>query len=216
MNFQEYDKANKMGIKNYRQKLGRGEYPYLPVLDHITRYTSVKREVYLGLMDIPLDLVVGTVTEGRSKAFASNFMPLLDNESEFAMKWDALCDWHLNEGIHDPIKVYEFMDRFYVQEGNKRVSVLKYFDAVSVPANVYRIVPEYREDDEQIRIYYEFMKFFDLTGLNVIWFSKEGSYRALIRETGNSDTEHGSGYRREKAGRKDQCFRRYAASDPDL
>ena len=192
MNFQEYDKANKMGIKNYRKKLGRGEYPYLPVLDHITRYTSVKREVYLGLMDIPLDLVVGTVTEGRSNAFASNFMPLLDDESEFAMKWDSLCDWHLNEGIHDPIKVYEFMDRFYVQEGNKRVSVLKYFDAVSVPANVYRIVPEYREDDEQIRIYYEFMKFFDLTGLNVIWFSKEGSYRALIRETGNSDTEHWS------------------------
>lgn len=179
-----------MAVKNYRQKLGRGEYPYLPILDHLTRYVSVKREVYLGLMDIPLNLVVGTVTEGRSNAFASNFMPLLDNESEFAMKWDALCDWHLNEGINDPIKVYEFMDRFYVQEGNKRVSVLKYFDAVSVSANVYRIVPEYREDDEQIRIYYEFMRFFDLTGLNVIWFSKEGSYRALIRETGNSETEH--------------------------
>lgn len=192
MNFQEYDKANRMAIKDYRQKLGRGEYPYLPVLDFITRYTGVKREVYLGLMDIPLDLVVGTSTQGRSNAFASNFMPLLDGESEFAMKWDALCDWHLNEGIHDPIKVYEFMDRFYVQEGNKRVSVLKYFDAVSVSANVYRIVPEYREDDEQIRIYYEFMRFFDLTGLNVIWFSKEGSYRALIRETGNSETERWS------------------------
>lgn len=190
MNFQEYDKANKMAVKNYRQKLGRGEYPYLPVLDFITRYTGVKREVYLGLMDIPLELVVGTATQGRSNAFASNFMPLLDNDSEFAMKWDALCNWHLNEGIHDAIKVYEFMDRFYVQEGNKRVSVLKYFGAVSVTANVYRIVPEYREDDEQIRIYYEFMKFFDLTGLNVIWFSKEGSYRTLIRETGNSETEH--------------------------
>lgn len=189
MNFQEYDKANKLAVKNYRQKLGRGEYPYLPVLDHITRYTGVKREIYLGLMDIPLELVVGTATEGRANAFASNFMPLLDRKSEFAMKWDSLCDWHLNEGINDPIKVYEFMDRFYVQEGNKRVSVLKYYDAVSVPANVYRIVPEYREDVEQIRIYYEFMKFFDLTGLNLIWFSKEGSYKALIRETGNSDTE---------------------------
>ena len=192
MNFQDYDKANRMAIKDYRQKLGRGEYPYLPVLDFITRYTGVKREVYLGLMDIPLDLVVGTATQGRSNAFASNFMPLLDSESEFAMKWDTLCDCHLNEGIHDPIKVYEFMDRFYVQEGNKRVSVLKYFDAVSVSANVYRIVPEYREDDEQIRIYYEFMRFFDLTGLNVIWFSKEGSYRTLIRETGNSETERWS------------------------
>ena len=189
MNFQEYDKANKLAVKNYRQKLGRGEYPYLPVLDHITQYASVRREVYLGLMDIPLSLVVGTATEARANAFASNFMPLLESDSEFAIKWDHLCDWHMENGIADPIKVYEFMDRFYVQEGNKRVSVLKYFDAVSVPANVYRIVPEYNEEDEQVRCYYEFMKFFDLTGLNVIWFSKEGSYRTLIRETGNSETE---------------------------
>lgn len=189
MNFQEYNKANKMAVRNYRQKLGRGEYPYLPVLDHITQYAGVRREIYLGLMDIPLNLVVGTATESRASAFASNFMPLLDMGSEFASKWDRLCDWHLEQGIADPIKVYEFMDRFYVIEGNKRVSVLKYFDAVSVPANVYRIIPEYNEDDVQVRIYYEFMKFFDLTGLNVIWFSKEGSYRALIRETGNSETE---------------------------
>ena len=189
MKFQEYTKANRLAVRDYRQKLGRGEYPYLPVLDHITRYAGVKREVYLGLMDIPLNLVVGTATEGRANAFASNFMPLLEVESEFASKWDRLCDWHMDEGITDPIKVYEFMDRFYVQEGNKRVSVLKYFDAVGVSANVYRIIPEYNEDDEQVRIYYEFMKFFDLTGLNVIWFSKEGSYRALIRETGNSETE---------------------------
>ena len=112
MNFQEYDKANKLAVKNYRQKLGRGEYPYLPVLDHITQYASVRREVYLGLMDIPLSLVVGTATEARANAFASNFMPLLERDSEFAIKWDHLCDWHMENGIADPIKVYEFMDRF--------------------------------------------------------------------------------------------------------
>ena len=33
------------------------------------------------------------------------------------------------------------MNRFYVEEGNKRVSVLKYFGAVSVPAYVIRIIP---------------------------------------------------------------------------
>lgn len=192
MKFQEYEKANKLAVKDYRQKLGRGEYPYLPVLDHISQYASVRREVYLGLMDIPLSLVVGTATEARANAFASNFMPLLDRDSEFAFKWDTLCDWHLENGIADPIKVFEFMDRFYVQEGNKRVSVLKFFDAVSVLANVYRIIPEYNEEDEQVRVYYEFMKFFDLTGLNVIWFSKEGAYRTLIRETGNSETERWS------------------------
>ncbi len=189
---QDYEKAYRLGVKNYRQKVGRGENPYLPVLEDMTRYTDVKREVYLGMMDIPLDLVVGTATQGRANAFASNFMPVLSHSSEFAMKWESVCDWHLSEGINDPIKVYEYMDRFYVQEGNKRVSVLKYFKAVSVTANVYRMIPEYQEDDPQIRIYYEFMKFYDLTGLNVIWFSKEGSYRELVRETGNSETDRWS------------------------
>ena len=48
------------------------------------------------------------------------------------------------------------MGRFYVQEGNKRVSVLKYFDAISIPSYVTRIIPA-REDTPESRIYYEFL-----------------------------------------------------------
>lgn len=110
MGYEEYDKALKKGQRCYRQQLVRGEYPYLPVLDNILKYARVQREVYLGTMDVPLDQVVGTSTEGRSHAFAANFMPLLEKESEFSMKWEALCKAHLNEGIKDSIKVYEFME----------------------------------------------------------------------------------------------------------
>ena len=53
---------------------------------------------------------------------------------------------HLDEGIRDPITCYEYMGRFYVQEGNKRVSVLKYFDASSITGNVTRVVPQYSDD----------------------------------------------------------------------
>ena len=31
--------------------------------------------------------------------------------------------------MREPVQAFEFMNRFYVQEGNKRVSVLKYFGA---------------------------------------------------------------------------------------
>ena len=187
-----YEKANKAALKDYNQKMHKGDYPYIPVLDHATRFVPVKREVYMGLLDIPLELVVGTVTAARANSFASNFMPLLDKASEFADKWEAVSRWHLQEGINDPIKVYEFMDRFYVLEGNKRVSVLKYFDAVSVPANVYRVVPEYNAEDKAIRTYYEFMHFYDLCGLNVISFSEEGSYKEFVRLLGYSDSERWS------------------------
>ena len=56
-------------------------------------------------------------------------MPLLDPHSEFAAKWINLCGSHLKEGIREPVTACEFMGHFYIVEGNKRVSVLKYFDA---------------------------------------------------------------------------------------
>ena len=42
------------------------------------------------------------------------------------MKWSDLYDSYKQEGIRDAIKVYEYMNRYYVQEGNKRVSVSHY------------------------------------------------------------------------------------------
>ena len=69
-------------------------------------------------------------------------MPLLDDGSEFALKWQALCQSHVDEGIRDPVKVYNYLNRYYVREGNKRVSVLKFFGAGTVYANVARILPE--------------------------------------------------------------------------
>ena len=65
-------------------------------------------------------------------------MPILDEETEFAIKWSNLADAQINEGIRDPIKAFEYMNRYYVLEGNKRVSVLKYYNAVSIPAYVTR------------------------------------------------------------------------------
>ena len=84
---------------------------------------------------------MGTKTAGRHTAFASNFMPLLDDDTEFAVKWSNLCDAHLEEGIHTPIIAFEYLNKFYVQEGNKRVSVLKYYEAVKIPGTVTRLIP---------------------------------------------------------------------------
>ena len=80
------------------------------------------------------------------------------------------------------------MNKFYVEEGNKRVSVLKFFDAVSIPGNVIRIVPP-RTDDKENKIYYEFMDFYSLSGINYIWFSQEGSFAKLQRLVGKRPDE---------------------------
>ena len=51
------------------------------------------------------------------------------------------------------------MNKFYVEEGNKRVSVMKFFDAVSIPGEVIRIIPRPTEEKEN-KIYYEFLDFY--------------------------------------------------------
>ena len=104
--------------------------------------TETVGEINLGIYEIPLESIVGTLTEARSTAFAGNFMPLLAEGSEFASKWQSLYSHHIRDGISDPIKVYEYLNRFYVVEGNKRVSVLTHVGAYSIRAEVIRILPK--------------------------------------------------------------------------
>ena len=173
-----YQKAQKMGQRDYREKTAAGESPYLPVLDDLLKNVQVENQLPLGLIEVPLDLMVGTKTAGRTAAFAANFMPLLDVRTEFAAKWTALCVAHLDEGIRDPVRCFEYMGKFYVQEGNKRVSVLKFFGASSVMANVTRVVPCYSEDPA-VRMYYEFMRYYPLIRTYTLRFTKPGSYARL-------------------------------------
>ena len=125
MFMEEYKKALRQGQRDYRSCLAQGIYPYLQVLNEIMPNLEEAKRVELGLVDIPMERIVGTLTQGRSKAFSRNFLPLLEPDSEFADKWAHLCQAQSDEGIRDPVKAFEYMNHFYIQEGNKRVSVLK-------------------------------------------------------------------------------------------
>ena len=180
----QYALALKRGQKYYKNALAKGSYPYPQVLEEILdeRFSAGRME--LGLVNIPAERIVGTKNVGRRAAFAGNFMPLLETGTEFSAKWIALCEAHLgDEGIRDPIRCYEYMGRFYVQEGNKRVSVLKSFDAPTILGQVTRILPVYSEDPE-IRLYYEFLQFFPRCPLYEIRFTRTGSYEKLQQAMG--------------------------------
>ena len=175
----DYAAALKQGKRRYQAALTKGEYPYLPVLDDILSYTEIASTVSLGVMDIPLSKLVGTKTAERTNAFANNFMPLLPEKSEFGAKWASLYDYQVSEGIQDPIIAYEFMNQFYVQEGNKRVSVMKYLGAYSIVGSVTRLIPK-KTDDKENRLYYEFLDFYKVSSNCDVWFTKEGSYKKLL------------------------------------
>lgn len=175
----QYRIAKRLALKEYSNSVSQGHNGYLPYLDGILKNIEIISEINLGIVDIPLKKVKGTYTYLRSTSFARNFMPLMDDDTEFAMKWEEVYKAQMDEGLRDPIKVYEYLNWFYVIEGNKRVSVLKYLDVFSYGANVIRMIPKYDEHNKDIRIYYAFMKFYKNTGINRIWFSEEKSFDEL-------------------------------------
>lgn len=188
MSEEDYSRAQKLGKKEYQSRMMRGLQPTLEVLDDILSPKGSYSEVPLGLVQIPSDQIVGTRTDGRSNAFASNFMPILKQNSEFARKWATLSTSHLEEGIREPIKAYEYMNKFYVLEGNKRVSVAKYFDVDSIPGTVIRIVPKRTNEKENV-IYYEYMDFYNVSKVNYLYMSKVGNFPKLQAALGKEQGE---------------------------
>ncbi|SHE65516.1 Basic membrane lipoprotein Med, substrate-binding protein (PBP1-ABC) superfamily [Marinitoga hydrogenitolerans DSM 16785] len=175
----EYRNAKKMGERELLYWQSRGKDGYLPALEEILKDEHIISEVSLGIIEVPIKKVKGTLYRSRKSAFAKNFMPLLEEDTEFAIKWMNLFEAQQEEGIRDAIIAYEYLNKFYVVEGNKRASVLKYLDSPSIMANVKRLVPKYDEMDLNIRIYYEFLEFYDKTKINMIWFKREGGFKEL-------------------------------------
>ena len=175
----QYLAAQKQGKRYYNACTAKGENPYPLVLNDLVEDASLSDTIKIGLVDIPADRIVGTWTDGRKAAFAGNFMPLLDINTEFGGKWVALCEAHLGEkGITDPITCIEYLGDFYVQEGNKRVSVLKSYDSPSIAGIVTRLLPK-QNDDPKIKLYNEFQKFYKLSKTYLVTFSKPGGYARL-------------------------------------
>lgn len=174
----EYTLAVKQGQKEIAELSAAGKPTEPKVLDDIL--PTMPSAVDLGILEIPANRIVGTKSAGRITAFSPSFRPLLAPNSEFGMKWIRLCDAHLGDtGITDPIECFEYLGEFYVQEGNKRVSVLRHFGAPRIPAHVRRIVPAL-SDDPTIRTYYEFLDFYKLTKLYTVRYRTPGHYAKLL------------------------------------
>ena len=182
---QYYQTALKQGQREYKNCVHRGFFPNIQSLGEDKLKLS---QVKLGVMDIPIYLVVGSTQDARCNSFSPGFYPLLGVDSEFATKWISLCSYQLSEGIHDPIKCYEYLGRFYVQEGNKRVSVLKSMGSTTIQAEVIRLMPE-RSDDITTQIYLEFLEFYRHSKCWGLHFSDLGGYAKLQAAMGFTKDE---------------------------
>ena len=180
---EEYRSALKLAQKEYKELLAAGKEPHPAVLDEIlpNGFDMVQD---IGIVEIPTSRITGIKSAGRVSAFTATFRPLLSMDTEFFVKWVNLCAAHLGEeGIRDPIMCFEYLGNFYVQEGNKRVSVLRHFDSPRITGIVKRILPA-PSDDPRIKAYYEFLEFYKTTKIYDIQFRTPGNYARLLARMG--------------------------------
>lgn len=175
-----YRIAQKLGQKEVRYCLTRGQNPY-PALfsEELPGGDTLLSREDAGLLEIPVARIVGVRNDSRQSAFSAGFMPLLADSTEFAAKWSSLYQAHLEEGIRDPITVYEYRNRYFVEEGNKRVSVLRFTGARHIYAHVTRILPP-RDGSREAKQYYEYLEFAHNSGIVDVYFSDEGYFPRLL------------------------------------
>ena len=186
---EEYALAAKLAAKEVRELTAAGKKTNPAVLDDLLADMSATSTQEVGLVEIPAERIVGTKSAGRITAFTASFRPLLGQESEFAYKWKSLCSDHLSdEGIRDPIVCFEYLGNFYVQEGNKRVSVLRHFEAPRIPGMVTRVLPA-KSEEPRIVAYYEFLEFYKASKLYAVQFRRPGDYAKLLKQLGKKTGE---------------------------
>ena len=167
-----------------RKNSANVEMAALPLLKTVLDTYNVAGETDLGIVKIPVKQIVGVVAEEDRDAYVSDFFPLPSVNSEFAEKWTMMFMENLSDaGLSNPIRCYEFLGKFYVVDGKKRVSAVKAQGTVMIDAQVTRILPV-ETDDPEIQSYYEFVKTYEKTGLYQIAFTQPGKADSFLKAMG--------------------------------
>lgn len=175
-----YQQARKLALTCVSERKLQGLDPYLPVLDHYLKSMTILKRREIGVKEIMTDRIAGTCHEGRTESFAANFMPLLESDSEFAAKWMTLYRSALDEGLRDPIQVYELYGRYFVEEGNKRVSVTLFLKNPLISARVTELIVD-PDTMPEGKLYESFLRFYAETGITSILMSRSKNYRKLLK-----------------------------------
>lgn len=97
---------------------------------------------YQGMRTVEVERINGSV--GRYKDFDAAFLPLDRNMGE---RWSRI-DRAYHRGVELPaVSLYKVGDRYFVRDGNHRVSVARYHGVAAIDAEVVEIRGRAREAD---------------------------------------------------------------------
>jgi nucleotide-binding universal stress UspA family protein len=121
------------GREHLRARL-RGESAELLSYEQVRQMLKGKTGAVVGLKEIPLDAIVGSV--GRYTDFSRSFLPLQDSDEA---RWARVQLKNLSLDGLPPIEVYQVGEVYFVRDGNHRVSVARQLGTTHIEARVTQI-----------------------------------------------------------------------------
>jgi hypothetical protein len=98
---------------------------------------AVSRRRRLGVQEIPIDSIVGTVDAKKAEAFDRDWRPPAFSKG----RWTQMCMAAQGGTELPPISVYRLDDEHYVIDGHHRVSVARSLGARGIDAEVVELTP---------------------------------------------------------------------------
>ena len=175
--FSEAQAAYRKFLKSSRGMLGLN----FKKQENLKSFTEIQKEenaynsVNLGIKEIPLDKIVGSVE--KYSYFDKNFVPKNDIVKQ---RWINIYVGYMMDSMLPPVILYKIKDDYYVYDGNHRVSVAKFLNFASIEAEVEEFLPT--KDTKDKVIYQEHMFFEKETGIEEIILSKPIKYKYLREE----------------------------------
>lgn len=119
--------------------------------DEVRKRLPFSGQHYLGLRQIPVDEIVGSV--GRYQDFDRAFLP---RQSHTRSRWISIDTAHLQDVTLPPIEVYKVGSVYFVKDGNHRVSVARergqfYIDAYVIEIEAPVPIDHLTDVDDLIR-----------------------------------------------------------------
>ncbi|MEN6481755.1 MAG: DUF4032 domain-containing protein [Anaerolineaceae bacterium] len=153
--------------------------------DEIRQKIKFDSQYYIGVKEIPVDKIVGSV--GRYQDFDRAFLP---RHEYIRSRWTSIDRAFYEDVILPPIEVYKIGEIYFVKDGNHRVSVARERGQMYIDASVIEISLPVKIDEktnfETIILKIEQAEFLEKTKINEISPEIEieltlpGQYQKLI------------------------------------
>ncbi|GAP15419.1 transcriptional regulator [Longilinea arvoryzae] len=147
----DFDQALRKGFWRSFSAWFKGKENRLLPYDEVRRLMPYQGQHYLGMREIPLNKIIGSV--GRYQDFDRAFLP---RRANLGSRWVSIDIAHLQDVILPPIEVYKIGDAYFVKDGNHRVSVARErhqeeIDAYVIEVDSPVVVDENTNIDDLIR-----------------------------------------------------------------